>query len=209
MPPFLTISEAARLLGVCPKTLRRWDATGLFKPTFRAAGQHRQYDYHQIKAFTNANKPSSAARSPPPSPQHPPRQRAIVYGRVSSSLQKNRGDLDRQLAELHQYCHHQNYQLIKTLQDVGSGLNDNRKGLHQLIQAVSRGACDMVVIAYPGRLARFGINVLKTCFAEWGVTLRIVNPKLYDTSKESALISDITAILYSYMGKLYRLRRRS
>ncbi len=145
----------------------------------------------------------------PPSLRTPPRQRAIVYGRVSSSLQKNRGDLDRQLAELHQYCHHQNYQLIKTLQDVGSGLNDNRKGLHQLIQAVSRGACDMVVIAYPGRLARFGINVLKTCFAEWGVTLRIVNPKLYDTSKESALISDITAILYSYMGKLYRLRRRS
>ncbi|MHA1652053.1 MAG: recombinase family protein [Candidatus Helarchaeota archaeon] len=59
----------------------------------------------------------------PPSLRTPPRQRAIVYGRVSSSLQKNRGNLDRQLAELHQYCHHHNYQLIKTLQDVGSGLS--------------------------------------------------------------------------------------
>ncbi|MHA1652076.1 MAG: MerR family transcriptional regulator, partial [Candidatus Helarchaeota archaeon] len=62
MPPYLTISEAALLLGVCPKTLRRWDRAGFFKPAFRTAGQHRRYDLVHIKAFTNAHRPSLAAR---------------------------------------------------------------------------------------------------------------------------------------------------
>ena len=205
MPPFLTISEAACLLGAFPKTLRRWDAAGLFKPIFRTLEHHRRYDYHQIKAFapTRSSVPESQSSTPVPA------RCAIIYGRVSSLLQKTRGDLERQLDELRQYCQQHNYHLVHSIQDVGSGLNDTRKGLHQLIKAVSSGACDAVIVAYPDRLARFGINVLKACFGEWGVTLRIVNPHPCKESKASTLIADITAILYSYMGKLYRLRRRS
>ena len=204
MLPFLSISEAAHYLGVCPKTLRRWDTANLVKPAFRTLGAHRRYDLAVLKLIYAPVSPLSPT---PPFP--PPPLRAITYARVSSSLQKHRGDLQRQTEELQQYCLHNHLQIVQTIQDVGSGVNDARQGLQHLIRSVSRGHCDLVVIAYPDQLARFGINVLRACFAEWGTTLQVVHAHLLGAAPESALITDITAILYSYMGKLYRLRRHS
>jgi len=203
MPSFLTISEAAHYLGVRPKTLRRWDAANLVKPAFRTLGAHHRYDLVSLKPIRS---PSSI--SPPRIPLPSAPIRAITYARVSSSLQKQRGDLQRQVDELQRFCLRQQWQIVKQIQDVGSGVNDARQGLHHLIQAVSRGECDLVVVAYPDRLARFGINVLRACFTEWGTSLQVVNEHPLGTAPKSALITDITAILYSYMGKLYRLRRQ-
>jgi predicted site-specific integrase-resolvase len=202
MPPYLCISEAARYLGVCPKTLRRWDAANRVKPAFRTLGAHRRYDLAVLKEIRISNPLFSAS-----TPHQPTPVRAITYARVSSSLQKQRGDLQRQVEDLSRFCLQNHWQIIQTIQDVGSGVNDARQGLHHLIRAVSRGQCDVVVVAYPDRLARFGINVLRACFAEWGTSLRIVNDHPLGAAPESTLITDITAILYSYMGKLYRLRR--
>ncbi|MHA1267087.1 MAG: IS607 family transposase [Candidatus Helarchaeota archaeon] len=207
MTPFLAISEAARFLGVCTKTLRRWDAAGLFRPAYRTPGGHRRYALATLRTLAQA-PPTTSGRSPSPPPAPRP-LRAAVYARVSSSRQKTQGDLHRQLEELRRFCHTHRYQLVREFSDVGSGVNDTRQGLHRLIRAVSRGQCDRVIIAYPDRLARFGINVLKACFAEWGVQVELTNPHPLGASKESALITDITAILYSYMGKLYRLRKRT
>jgi hypothetical protein len=39
----LRISEAAIRLGVCVKTLRRWEAAGILQPR-RTVGSHRRYD---------------------------------------------------------------------------------------------------------------------------------------------------------------------
>jgi putative resolvase len=204
MPSFLSISEAAQDLGVCAKTLRRWDRARLFLPAFCTPGRHRRYTRTQILQFQGTN---STPRSTTPPLTRP--LRAVTYARVSSSRQKRRGDLQRQQDELTQYCTHAGYRLLKSVQDVGSGLNDTRKGLHQLIRLASRGKCDVVVIAYPDRLTRFGINVLKACFSEWDVQVKVVNDPPLGSHQESTLVADITAILYSYMGKLYRLRRRT
>ncbi|MHA1652052.1 MAG: MerR family transcriptional regulator [Candidatus Helarchaeota archaeon] len=82
MPPYITISEAARLLGVCPKTLRRWDRAGLFKPAFRTAGQYRRYDLIHIKAFTNANRALNAAQFSPLTPNSPAAARHCLRARL-------------------------------------------------------------------------------------------------------------------------------
>ncbi|TXT67063.1 MAG: HTH-type transcriptional regulator [Promethearchaeota archaeon] len=37
----LSIGQAARLLGVCTKTLRRWNAQGIVPSDFRTKGNHR------------------------------------------------------------------------------------------------------------------------------------------------------------------------
>ncbi|MFX1294845.1 MAG: MerR family DNA-binding transcriptional regulator [Promethearchaeota archaeon] len=39
----LSISQAAPILGVCSKTLRRWDGKGLLCPDCRTPGGHRRY----------------------------------------------------------------------------------------------------------------------------------------------------------------------
>jgi putative resolvase len=201
MPPFLRISDAARFLGVCAKTLRRWDAAHRVTPAFRTVGAHRRYDLAILKTLRTPSAGTLPPTSLPPAPI-----RAITYARVSSSYQKQHGDLQRQVEELPRFCSRHQWQIVRQIQDVGSGVNDAREGLHQLIHAVSRGRCDAVVVAYPDRLARFGINVLWACFNEWGTSLCVVNEHPLGTAPESALITDITAILYSYMGKIPDVR---
>ncbi|MHA1337882.1 MAG: MerR family DNA-binding transcriptional regulator [Promethearchaeota archaeon] len=44
----LSISKAAEVLGVCTKTLRRWDQRGLLKPDFRTKGGHRRYIWERL-----------------------------------------------------------------------------------------------------------------------------------------------------------------
>ncbi|MHA1683157.1 MAG: MerR family DNA-binding transcriptional regulator [Promethearchaeota archaeon] len=40
---FLSIGAVARMLGVCTRTLRRWEGSGKFTPSHRTVGNHRRY----------------------------------------------------------------------------------------------------------------------------------------------------------------------
>ena len=44
-------------------------------------------------------------------------------------------------------------------EDIGSGLNMNRKGLLQLLEYVIDGKVEEIVIAYKDRLTRFGYEL--------------------------------------------------
>ncbi|MHA1324897.1 MAG: recombinase family protein [Candidatus Helarchaeota archaeon] len=138
MSVYLSISAAAHLLGVCTKTLRRWDHAALFRPTYRTPGGHRRYCLQTLRTFL-AGREASAPSQPDRAAQSHRPPRAVIYGRVSSSRQKVRGDLERQLAELRQFCQTHRYQVVREFSDVASGLNDTRQGLHRLIRTVSRG----------------------------------------------------------------------
>jgi len=46
----LTISQAAKQLGVSINTLRRWDKLGIFVPDKTPSG-HRRYDEDKVKEF--------------------------------------------------------------------------------------------------------------------------------------------------------------
>ncbi|MFX1295793.1 MAG: MerR family DNA-binding transcriptional regulator, partial [Promethearchaeota archaeon] len=81
LPPLLSISEAANLLGVYPKTLRRWDRAHLFLPAFRTPGNHRRYTLAQIQSFQGP-----ISKVPHKSPRTTPSIRAVTYARGSSSL---------------------------------------------------------------------------------------------------------------------------
>jgi excisionase family DNA binding protein len=48
--PWLTLTEAARLLGVHPATLREWADTGQV-PSFRTPGGHRRFRSEDLRAF--------------------------------------------------------------------------------------------------------------------------------------------------------------
>lgn len=207
MSHYISISIAASIIGVCSKTLRRWDAAGIFKPAFRTMGNHRRYDLVHVKSFQKQHVSDHTMNSP--RRVNDIRPRVVLYSRVSTSKRKKRGDLTRQEQRLHQYCGSNNLKVVRSFRDVGSDLNDSRAGLHRLIKFVSLGSCDLVLVSYSDRLARFGTRILKACFSTYGVDLKFIgnpNGKLGD-SKEATLVNDITAILYSYMGKLYRMRR--
>ncbi|MHA1996711.1 MAG: recombinase family protein [Promethearchaeota archaeon] len=96
---------------------------------------------------------------------------ATTYSRVSSSRQKKSGDLARQQESIRNYCGTRGYKVSGVYADLGSGLNDNRKGLLKLLQDVTRGKHDVVVVNYQDRLTRFGMNVIKEHLAGWDVVL--------------------------------------
>jgi putative resolvase len=107
-------SEASKILGVAQSTLRRWEDEGKITPT-RTANGHRRSD---IAELLNVKKESHLT---------------IAYARVSSYDQKE--DLKRQCEVLELFCANYGWQ-FKIIQDFGSGLNYQKKGLKQLIKLI-------------------------------------------------------------------------
>ncbi|MFX1297689.1 MAG: helix-turn-helix domain-containing protein [Promethearchaeota archaeon] len=88
MVQFSRIGEAALVLGVCPKTIQRWDAAG--KITYhRPRGGHRRISLLEIDRVL-----PHRSTSPPPPDQSP----IAIYCWVSSHDQKKNVDLARQIA---------------------------------------------------------------------------------------------------------------
>jgi putative resolvase len=200
---YVSIHVAAEIIGVTPKTLRRWDKSNQLEPDFRTYGGHRRYNrskiIDQFKSLATPVKENAEST----------KKRAVSYSRVSSSKQNERGDLERQQQVIVQHCVEHNYAVVESFSDVGSGLNDKRRGLLRMLQFVSNRRCDIVVVNYSDRLSRFGLQIIKQYVTSWGVELQVIHPTIIDSSPHAELITDLTVILYSFMGKLYRMRRTS
>ena len=202
----IAIGVVATMLGVSTRTLCRWDKAGTMKPAFRTVGNHRRYDRH---AVLDTIQHGAAGNSSPSRASHEAhvQQRAAIYSRVSSTRQNLDGELDRQQATIAAHCEPRGYRVSGMYRDVGSGLNDGRHGLLQLLKDVARGKHDVVVVSYQDRLSRFGLTVIKEFLSSWGVGLEIMHPTVVNGTPHAELITDLTAILYSFMGRLYRSRR--
>ena len=144
----LSIGQVACFLGVCTKTLRRWDSEGKFKSDFRTIGNHRRYSKARIVNFIQKRKDKTSTL------------RSALYGRVSSSRQVKSGDLKRQLSTLKSYSRKRGHVIHKCYYDVGSRLNDKRRGLLKLLNDASLGKFEVVVVNYNDRLARFGLQII-------------------------------------------------
>ena len=192
MKHMVTIGEAAILLGVCTKTIRRWDYFGKIR-CFRTPGGHRRITLIEIERIKNGLQLESENTLP------------AIYCRVSSHEQKQKGDLQRQIEEVKLYCKQQGFSEPKVFQDVGSGLHTKRKGLQQLAQAIEKGLVNNVVITYQDRLTRFGFNYLEQYFASHGSIVQVINTK-QECSLEEELVQDLIAIITSFSGRVHGLR---
>lgn len=192
---FLSIGQVASMLGVSTKTLRRWDKKGMLNADFRTSGNHRRYEKGRILNLIRKKS------------QKKYRQQCVIYSRVSSSRQKKSGDLKRQESMIEARAISRGYKIYRKYSDVGSGLNDSRKGLLKLLKDASLGKFEVVMVNYKDRLARFGLNIIREYLNSWNVRLEVIHPHIVDDSPHAELITDLTSILYSFMGKLYRMRR--
>jgi len=75
-----------------------------------------------------------------------------------SLLQKD--DLERWKQLIHSYAKDKGYGEIQILSDVGSGLNENRKGFLRLLGMVAEGKVSRTIIVYEDGLTRFGFGTL-------------------------------------------------
>lgn len=195
-----SIGIAASILGVCVKTLRRWDAQNKIR-CIRTIGGHRRFSSHEIERIVNGKNETLTSIS-----QKEIVKKCVIYARVSSHKQSKRGDLNRQIARLKEHAKKYNLIVSKIYKDIGSGLNTNRKGLWNLIRDAKNGNFSIILLSFKDRLTRFGYSYLKRYLLEFNVTLRPIS-KLDNKTPESELVEDLVAIIHSFSGKLYRMRR--
>lgn len=139
----VSIGQAAKALGVSISTLRRWEKEGKIQAE-RTPHGHRRYDLAQLQGL----KPYETSQTNRPT---------LCYARVSSPDQKE--DLVRQIALLETFCAANGW-TYEVIQELGSGLNDNKKGLQQLIRRICDGSVGRLVLTNKDRLLRFGSELV-------------------------------------------------
>jgi excisionase family DNA binding protein len=187
----LTLQEACRRLGIHPNTLRKWDKQGKIR-VVRTVGGRRRIPESELERLMGFIK-SDVSR------------KAVIYVRVSSYDQKQKGDLERQKQSLLDYAKSRGYEVVAVLEDVASGLNEKRKSLSKLFNIVERREIGVIIVAFKDRLTRFGFSYLERYFSSHGVRIEVVNgeePK--DAYQE--LVEDLIALVSSFAEKLYGLR---
>ena len=130
----------------------------------------------------------------------------VIYARVSTGEQKTKGGLDRQALFLMEHC--DNLQNPIVLKEVGSGLNDKRKKIQELIRMVENDEVNRVFVTYKDRLTRFGFHYLETIFKQHGVEIVVVKDQEKEKSVQEELVEDMMALVASFSGKLYGMRSR-
>lgn len=191
------VNEVAEILGVTTKTIRNYDERGILKAE-RTVGNHRVIMRDELIRFLNEKGMllDNTMKG----------RRDIVYARVSSHDQKQHGDLDRQALFLVEHVPDMQNPLV--LKEVGSGLNDKRKKLQQVLTMVSKGEVRNVYVTYKDRLTRFGFYYLETMFNACGTNIVIVKDENEEKSVQEDLVEDMMSLIASFSGKLYGMRSR-
>ena len=94
------------------------------------------------------------------------------------------------------------------LKEVGSGLNERRKKLQQVLAMVSRGEVRNVYITYRDRLTRFGFHYLETMFNACGTNIIIVRDAACEKAMQEELVEDMMSLIACFSSKLYDMRAR-
>lgn len=185
----VSIGQAAKMLGVSIPTLRRWEREGKIQPE-RTPHGHRRYDLTQLQGL----KPYETSQTNRPT---------LCYARVSSHDQKE--DLVRQVALLETFCAANGW-TYEVTQDLGSGLNYNKKGLQQLIKRICAGSVGRLVLTNKDRLLRFGSELIFSLCEIFNVEVVMINQGEQPLGFEEELAQDVLEIITVFSARLYGSR---
>ena len=124
-------------------TLRRWDKTGDLRPAWRTSGGHRRYSMDALNTMSGRSAP---------------KRKTVGYARVSSHDQKD--DLKRQADRLKGHAGTNDCAEPEIITDLGSGLNDKKRGLQRLLGMICRGEIGTLMLTHKDRLLRFGADLI-------------------------------------------------
>lgn len=183
-------NEFAEMLGVSVKTLQRWDNEGKLI-AFRNPANRRYYTHDQYLDYlgkTNTTKDT---------------KKTVIYARVSSSGQKD--DLKNQVEFLRQFANARGIIVDEVLEDIGSGLNYNRKKWNRLLEDCMTGNVKAIIIAHTDRFIRFGYEWFERFLKLNGVEVIVVNNETL--SPEEEMVQDLISIIHVFSCRIYGLRK--
>jgi len=147
--------EASSLLGVHQRTLYQWETKKLID-TIRTPGGNRLYN---VQKYINENQ-EYIKKNGISNNTHDIKKQNICYIRVSSIGQSN--DLERQREVMKKL-----YPKYEIIEDIGSGLNLNKRGIRRVIKMGIEGKINDLIVAYKDRLTRFGYELIEKIIKDY------------------------------------------
>jgi len=165
----IKINEMAKRLGVSIKTLQRWDRDGILVAK-RTPTDRRYYTEDQYLEYIGSTTKS--------------KQKTIAYVRVSGVNQKD--DLQNQITFIRNYVNTKGEILDAVIEDIGSGLNYNRKNWNDLLlNQIPKGEIKKIYITYKDRFVRFGFDWFERFCNHYDCKIIVINNP--DTSPQSCI----------------------
>jgi predicted site-specific integrase-resolvase len=200
---FVGGKKASEIIGVHQRTLYIWEEKGLIE-TIRTRGGKRLYNvekYLKEKICEEENKNNNTILCDNLDELDKEKEKLnICYVRVSSNGQKD--DLERQKNQMVKL-----YPKHKIIEDIGSGLNLNKRGIKKIINLAIEGKINELVVAYRDRLTRFGFELIEELIEKYSKgKIRILNEKEI-IEPEEELVKDVMSILNVYVAKMNGLRK--
>jgi len=183
----LKVTEASKYIGVSINTLKTLANNGKIK-AFKTEGGHRRFRIEDLDLFSGKVTEKKEKVT-------------VVYARCSTAKQKE--NLERQKDRLMKHAESQSYKYM-VIDEIASGINEKRKGLHKLLNLAFQGKVERVLIEYKDRIARFGYEYLDSIFRNLGIKVEIMDTK--ERKYEEELAEDIMKILTCYSARYYGAR---
>jgi putative resolvase len=174
----LVSSKAAcEYYNVADSTLRRWARTGEIECS-KTKGGHYRYNIDPVKETQYKYNYK------------------IIYCRVSSKKQES--NLKNQIKYLKKL-----YPKHTVISDVGSGINYKRPGFKRILQQLFEGNIKEVIVASKDRFSRFGFDLFKWIFSQFGAVLKSASQ--YEESED--FIGDIMEVFTGFAARYHKRRR--
>ena len=180
----IKLSKLARDLGVTKTTLYNWRREGKIEFVQSRTGRN----FVTLKTYNTLLGIKEKKE-----------EGVVIYCRVSSTV--NKINLQTQKERLVNYCNAKGYQVIRVVEEFGSGINDKRPKLEKLLREQD---FTRLVVEHKDRLTRLGFNYIDVLLAKNNIEVEVVN--LVDTDQED-LIQDFISIITSYCARIYGKRR--
>ena len=177
----IKLKDAAKALGICYRHAQRLSYEGKIPNIITDTGR-RYVQSSWLARQTGESVPDGC--------------RCAIYSRESSS--ENKAALHSQTDGLRRYAQAKGWQIVRVVEEFGSGVNDQRKKLGSLLR---QRDYDVLLIEHKDRLTRFGFSWFEVICP---FKIEVVNRA---EDKISDLMQDLVAILTSFSARLYGQRR--
>lgn len=197
---YMTTKKACSILGVNERTLRRWHKENLIE-TLLTPGRRRLYnveDYlnkNKLELYNENNEINNELIE-----DEGTEKLKINYARVSSVGQKS--DLENQKNILRK-----KYPKNKLIEDIGSGINLNRRGLRKIIKLAIAGRIEELVIVHRDRLTRFGYELIEDLIKDYSGGKIIILSERQELEPEEELIKDVLTIMNVFVARMNGMRK--
>lgn len=180
---FIKLSKAAKILGITKQTLWNWKYQG--KISFTKCGNLNGLSQETLNDLLGIKDKKE--------------EKVVIYCRVSSTV--NKKNLETQKERLVSYCIAKGYKIHKIVCEFGSGINDKRPKLQDLLENQD---FTKIIVEHKDRLTRLGFNYLDVLLKVLGKEIEVINTAEND---ESDIIQDFTSIITSFCARIYGNRR--